>query len=120
MTSENKIKIKRHARKATQPAKYHKPILVTIKPKQIRAKQTVKPTPQVGDKTTLLTQVKDQEVLIMRLTLLVNKNWKEEEKTSVFLTPINQIDTILDPLHILVTYLHKTNSIDLDDFVFST
>lgn len=91
---------------------------IIVKPKQIRARQTVKPTTKAEGKITSLPNVKDPEVLITQLIQLFNKDWKKEKRIFAFLTSINWADTTLDQLYILATFLYKANSIDSGDFVF--
>lgn len=93
-----------------------------VKPKQTCAGQTVKPTPKAKAKTTPPPSSEDTDSFITLLAKLLNNDWEQEQKISAFLTSIddNVPDTSLDPLHILATSLHKANSTDLGDFVFST
>lgn len=74
MTFEEKIKIKRQARKAISPSTCQKLIPTIVKPKEIWAMQTVKPTSKAKNKITLLPKVKDVEVLITQLTQLLSKD----------------------------------------------
>lgn len=94
----------------------------TVKPKQTRAGRTVKPTPKAKSKTTPPPSPEDTDALITLLAKLLNDDWEQEQNISAFLTSIDDDvpDTSLDPLHILATSLHKANSTDPGDFVFST
>ena len=81
-----------------------------------------------GHPTTLFARYdainpENTNALITLLAKLLSKDWKEEEKISAFLTSIDKNDvpdTGLDPLHLLATSLHKSNSTDPSNFVFST
>lgn len=120
LTSKEKINIKRRIRKATPPTKRQKLMLITVKQKQIRERQTVKPIPKAVGKIILPSQVDDPEVLITQLTQLFSEDWEEKKRISAFLIFIDQVNTTLNQPYIFANSLYKTNSIDPGDFVFST
>lgn len=120
MIFKDKIKIKGCVHKITPPAKRQKPMLTIVKQKQTQVEKTVKPIPKAKSKTTLSPNAENLEVLITQLIQLFNKDWEKEDRIFVFLNSINQVDTTLDPLYIFITSLHKRNSTDPGDFVFST
>lgn len=117
-TFEDKIKIKRQAQRTISPlVKCQKPMPPTSKPKQTWAGQTVKPMSKVREKTTLPPEINDTKKLIALLAKLFNNNW---EKNHTSIDQDNVFDTSLDPLYIFVTFLHKSNSLNLGHFVFTS
>lgn len=56
----------------------------------------------------------------MQLTQLLNKDQKEQEQISVFLTSINQVNTTLNLFYILATYFYKANYTDFGNFLLLT
>lgn len=66
--SKDKIKIKRRVRKVPPPATHLISMSIIVKPKQIRARQIVKPTSKAKGKITSLPDAEDPKVLIMQLT----------------------------------------------------
>lgn len=117
----------RHQRSLPPPSKRQKSMppkdkekTSTAKPKQTRAGRIVKPTPKATTSTP--PDPNDIDALITLLAKLLNDDWEQEEKISVFLTSIDDDapDTSLDSLDILATSLQKVNSTDPGDFVFLT
>ena len=116
-SSEDENANKTPFRRSTRPSK----------PKQTRAGKTVKPTPKAKEsgKATKPSNPENTEALITLFVKLLSDDWEEEEKISAFLASIDDNDshmpdTGLNPLHLLATSIHKSNSTDPGDFVFST
>ncbi len=108
-TSEDKIQIKRRARRTTLPP--------AGEAKQTRAGRTVKPTPKAREKTTSPPDTNDIEALVTLLAKLLDNDWKKDHTSN---DQENAPDMGLDPLHILATSLHKANTTDPGDFVSTT
>lgn len=85
--------------------------------KQTQAKQKVKPTSKVREKTMSLPETNDIERLIALQTKLLDN---DQKKDHISINQDKASDTGLDPLHILAISLPKANSIDHGDFLFIT
>lgn len=92
------------------------------KPKQTRARRTVKLISKVKGKTTLPSKTNNTKVLIMLLAKLFDNNWKDDQVLAffTFINEENVSDISLDLLYFLATSLHKANSTDSSNFVFAT
>lgn len=64
-----------------------------------------------------LLETDDIEISIILLAKLLDNNW---EKDYTFIDQEIISNTSLDLLYILGTFFHKANSIDLNDFIFTT
>lgn len=66
------------------------------------------------------------KALITQLVILLDNDWKEHNKVTVFLASCynddtdSKVETKINPLHILATAIHKENARDVSEFTSST
>lgn len=89
-----------------------------------RAGRTIKPTP----KSKTNGRDKDIKALITHLASLLDKDWEENDKVTAFPAsccnnsedPGAEVDSEIDPLHILASVIHKADAEDASEFAMST